>query len=222
MKLKKTSVRPPFNGIFTCFIVLTLLIISYLMAEDMTKTQTQEDTISGIEASELATLAAGCFWCVEAVFESLMGVESVVSGYMGGTTPNPTYEAICTGLTGHAEVVQIVYDPNVISYEALLKRFWVSHNPTTLNRQGADVGTQYRSAIFTHSEAQAERALASKAEAKELFEDAIVTEITPADTFYPAEKYHQDFYRNNVQHPYCQMVIRPKLNKLDGEGGTID
>jgi peptide-methionine (S)-S-oxide reductase len=141
---------------------------------------------------------------------------------MGGATPDPTYEAICTGLTGHAEVVQITYDPTVISYEALLKRFWVAHNPTTLNRQGADVGTQYRSVIFTHSEAQADHAKASKAEAAGLFEEAIVTEITPAETFYPAENYHQDFYRNNGQHPYCQMVIRPKLNRLDGEGTMQD
>lgn len=215
-------VHPLFNRFFACFIVITLLINIQFMAEDSTGTGTQTETLSALLKTEQATLGAGCFWCVEAVFESLVGVESVVSGYMGGATPDPTYEAICTGLTGHAEVVQITYDPTVISYEALLKRFWVAHNPTTLNRQGADVGTQYRSVIFTHSEAQADHAKASKAEAAGLFEEAIVTEITPAETFYPAENYHQDFYRNNGQHPYCQMVIRPKLNRLDGEGTMPD
>ena len=171
---------------------------------------------------ELATLGAGCFWCVEAVFETLDGVESVVSGYMGGETLNPTYESICTGLTGHAEVVQVHFKPEVITYEALLKRFWLAHDPTTLNRQGADVGTQYRSTIFTHSEEQAEVAEASMAEASNLFAEPIVTQIAPADTFYPAENYHQDFYRNNKLHTYCQMVIRPKLIKLDGGGKMMD
>jgi peptide-methionine (S)-S-oxide reductase len=140
---------------------------------------------------------------------------------MGGATPNPTYEAICTGMTGHAEVVHISYDPLVIDYETLLNRFWVAHDPTTLNRQGADTGTQYRSAIFTHSKVQAKIAKASKAEAKRLYEDAIVTEISPASIFYPAENYHQDFYRNNRRHPYCQMVIKPKLKNLDDIGADL-
>ena len=194
------------------------------MAKDTVSIETmgRASTLAELTASKEATLGAGCFWCVEAVFESLEGVESVVSGYMGGQTPNPTYEAICTGTTGHAEVVQITYDPNVISYETILKRFWVAHDPTTLNRQGADVGTQYRSAIFTHSVAQAKIAKASMAEAASLYPDTIVTEISQADIFYPAEYYHQDFYRNNHRHPYCQMVIKPKLKKLDGESGTND
>lgn len=218
------KIHPLFNRFSACFIVLALLLTFYLMAEDKTNTEKSENTttLGELNATEKATFGAGCFWCVEAVFESLEGVETAVSGYMGGATSNPTYEEICTGMTGHAEVIQVTYDPDVISYEALLKRFWVAHDPTTLNRQGADTGTQYRSAIFTHTEAQAEIAESSKAEAAGRFEDAIVTEISRARTFYPAENYHQDFYRNNGRHPYCQMVIKPKLKKLDGEGATID
>ena len=216
------NVSPLFNRLFACFIVLVFLVIVQLMAEDSTNTSADSRTTSELGALEQATLGAGCFWCVEAVFETLDGVESVVSGYMGGETLNPTYQSICTGLTGHAEVVEIRFDPNLITYKAILKRFWLAHDPTTLNRQGADVGTQYRSVIFTHSESQAEVAEDSKAEAASLFEEAIVTEITPADTFYPAENYHQDFYQNHQSHPYCQMVIRPKLKKLDGEGAMMD
>ena len=191
------------------------------MAKDTT-TSAESRTEDEIGELELATLGAGCFWCVEAVFETLHGVESVVSGYMGGKTLNPTYESICTGLTGHAEVIQIYFKPEVITYEELLKRFWLAHDPTTLNSQGADVGTQYRSVLFTHSEEQAKVAEASIAEASNLFAEPIVTQIAPADTFFPAEDYHQDFFRNNEQHPYCQMVIRPKLKKLDGDGAMID
>ena len=216
------NVSPRFNRLFACFIVLVFLVIVQLMAKDTTSTSADSRTAGESGELEQATLGAGCFWCVEAVFETLDGVESVVSGYMGGETLNPTYESICTGLTGHAEVVQIHFKPEVITYEALLKRFWLAHDPTTLNRQGADVGTQYRSAIFTHSEEQAEIAEASMAEAGNLFEAPIVTQIAPADTFYPAENYHQDFYRNNERHPYCQMVIRPKLKKLDGDGAMMD
>ena len=192
------------------------------MAKDTTSTSADARTAGKLGEVEFATLGAGCFWCVEAVFEALDGVESVVSGYMGGETLNPTYESICTGLTGHAEVVQIHFKPEVITYEAILKRFFLAHDPTTLNRQGADVGTQYRSAIFTHSEEQAEVAEASMTEASNLFAESIVTQIAPASTFYPAENYHQDFYRNNERHPYCQMVIRPKLKKLDGDGAMMD
>lgn len=163
---------------------------------------------------ETASFGAGCFWCVEAVFENLEGVQTVVSGYMGGQVKNPTYEAVCTGATGHAEIVQITFDPEVIEYKTLLDWLWRSHDPTTLNRQGADRGTQYRSAIFYHNEDQRAIAEASKAEAQKYFEDPIVTEITEASEFYPAENYHQDYYRLNKAAPYCQMVIRPKLNKL--------
>lgn len=216
------NVSPRFNRLFACFIVLIFLLIVQLMAKNTTSTSADSRTAGALGELEQATLGAGCFWCVEAVFETLDGVESVVSGYIGGETLNPTYESICTGLTGHAEVVQIHFKPEVITYEALLKRFWLAHDPTTLNRQGADVGTQYRSAIFTHSEEQAEVAEASMAEASNLFAAPIVTQIAPADTFYPAENYHQDFYQNNERHPYCQMVIRPKLKKLDGEGAMMD
>lgn len=163
---------------------------------------------------ETATFGAGCFWCVEAVFEQIEGVHAVESGYMGGQVDNPTYRQICTGSTGHAEVTRIEFDPEVVDYETLLDWLWRSHDPTTLNRQGADRGTQYRSAIFYHSEAQRQAAERSKAAAQAQFAEPIVTEISPAVTFYPAEAYHQDYYRLNPSAPYCQMVIRPKLNKL--------
>ena len=164
--------------------------------------------------TELATFGAGCFWCVEAVLEQLDGVTDVVSGYMGGQTKNPTYREICTGRTGHAEVVQVTFDPSVISYKELLDWFWRLHDPTTLNRQGADVGTQYRSAIFTHSEDQARIAATSKKDVQPSFDDPIVTEVTPASTFYEAEEYHQGYYFDNTGAGYCRAVIAPKLKKL--------
>ncbi len=170
----------------------------------------QEDT-----HMEKATFGAGCFWCVEAVFERLPGVSAVEAGYAGGHVANPTYEQVCTGSTGHAEVAQITFDPKVISYETLLEMLWKSHDPTTLNRQGADAGTQYRSAIFTHSDAQRLAAEKSKAQAQSLFDRPIVTEIVPLEKFYAAENYHQDYFRNNRAAPYCRMVIEPKLKKLN-------
>ena len=165
---------------------------------------------------EIITFGAGCFWCVEAVFQRLEGVESAVSGYMGGHVQEPTYRAVCTGETGHAEVVQVEFDSNRVTLDALIDYFWKLHDPTTLNRQGADVGTQYRSAIFYHSEEQRLAALASKqrAEAAGVFDDPIVTEITAASAFYKAEDYHQEFYELNKNYPYCQAVITPKLRKL--------
>ena len=163
---------------------------------------------------EVATFGAGCFWCVEAVFERLDGVSSVVAGYAGGTRPNPTYEQVCTGVTGHAEVAQITFDPSKISYEKLLEVFWEAHDPTTLNRQGNDEGEQYRSVIFYHDEKQKALAEASKKEAQKRFHDKIVTEIQPLTKFYPAEDYHQDYYRNHENAPYCRFVIKPKLEKL--------
>ncbi|MGB0416864.1 MAG: peptide-methionine (S)-S-oxide reductase MsrA [Coraliomargarita sp.] len=166
---------------------------------------------------EIATFGAGCFWCVEAVFERLEGVHHVESGYMGGATDDPSYRQVCTGATGHAEVTQIQFDPSVIRFEKLLDWLWRSHDPTSLNRQGADSGTQYRSVIFYHSEAQRDAAEASKAAAQANFRAPIVTEISAASTYYPAEDYHQDYYRLNKSAPYCQMVIRPKLQKLDLE-----
>lgn len=168
------------------------------------------------ERGEVITLGAGCFWCVEAVLEQLDGVLDVTSGYMGGELENPTYEAICTGSTGHAEVTQVRFDPAVLPLGHLLAWFWKLHDPTTLNRQGADVGTQYRSAIFYHSEDQRAAAEESKraADASGDFADPIVTEITAASTFWPAEDYHQEYYRLNGGQPYCRMVIAPKLDKL--------
>ncbi|WP_426493560.1 peptide-methionine (S)-S-oxide reductase MsrA [Hymenobacter sp. 102] len=165
---------------------------------------------------EQATFGAGCFWCVEAVFQDLKGVEKVVSGYMGGRIANPTYKEVCSGLTGHAEVAQITYDPSVISFEELLEVFWKTHDPTTLNRQGADTGTQYRSGVFYHNEEQ--RRLAEgykqKLNAAHAFPNPIVTEITAATTFYPAEDYHQNYYNQNGQQPYCQFVVKPKVDKV--------
>jgi peptide-methionine (S)-S-oxide reductase len=163
-----------------------------------------------------ATLGGGCFWCVEAVFQDLKGVVKVVSGYAGGEVENPTYKQVCTGTTGHAEVVQITYDPDLISFEELLEVFWRTHDPTTLNRQGADVGPQYRSIILYHDDEQKAVAERSKQEtdAANLWPNPIVTEIAPLDRFYPAEGYHQDFYRQNPVQPYCQMVINPKLQKF--------
>jgi len=168
------------------------------------------------EKMETATLAAGCFWCVEAVFGRLRGVEQVVSGYAGGNVANPTYQEVCGGATGHAEAVQITFDPEQISFAELLEVFWRTHDPTTLNRQGADAGTQYRSAVFYHDDRQREIAERSQreADAAGLWPDPIVTEIVPFTSFYPAENYHQDYYRLNRHQPYCRIVIDPKISKL--------
>ncbi len=168
---------------------------------------------------ETATFGAGCFWCVEAVFLQLEGVHEVVSGYTGGTTVNPTYEAVCLGMTGHAEVIQLRFDPDTISFETLVDVFWRTHDPTTLNRQGADVGTQYRSAIFYHTETQKQIAETAKKamDASDTWDAPIVTEITPIDVFYPAEAYHQNFFELNPKQPYCQFVIHPKLQKFTKE-----
>lgn len=162
-----------------------------------------------------ATLGAGCFWCVEAVFQKIDGVKSVISGYMGGHTLNPDYDSICSGTTGHAEVIDIYFNPSVISYNNILNQFWLAHDPTTLNRQGGDIGTQYRSVIFTYSEEQKKLAHESKESSQEQFKAPIVTEILPATIFYPAEDYHQDFFLKNASHPYCQIIIKPKLEKLN-------
>ena len=165
---------------------------------------------------ESATLGGGCFWCLEAVFEMVEGVHSVRSGYAGGHVANPTYEAVCTGATGHAEVVQVEFDPEVIAYRDLLEVFFTIHDPTTLNRQGNDVGTQYRSAIYAQSDAQAEtaRAVIAQIEAEGVWDDPIVTEVTPLDAFYPAEDYHAEYFRRNGSQPYCQVVIAPKVAKF--------
>ncbi len=164
--------------------------------------------------TEKATIGGGCFWCVEAAYERLPGVLSVTSGYAGGQTENPTYEQIGTGKTGHAEVVQIEYDPGKISYQKIIDLFWDAHDPTTLNRQGADVGTQYRSIILTANDEEKTMAEASRSRAQAGFSSPIVTEIVPLEKFYPAEDYHQDFYRENPMHPYNLAVTRPKLKKF--------
>ncbi|MAT53209.1 MAG: peptide-methionine (S)-S-oxide reductase [Bacteroidetes bacterium] len=164
---------------------------------------------------ETATFGGGCFWCVEAIFQELKGVHSVASGYSGGKSANPTYREVCSGLTGHAEVVQVKFDPEVISYETLVKVFFTTHDPTTLNRQGADVGTQYRSVIFYHNEEQKAIAERLKQEfAPTLWDDPIVTEISPFTAFYEAEEYHQDYYSNNPNQGYCRIVINPKVEKF--------
>lgn len=166
--------------------------------------------------TETATFGGGCFWCTEAIFKSLKGVETVESGYSGGTTKNPTYKEVCTGETGHAEVIQITFDPAKIGFHELLEVFWETHDPTTLNRQGADVGTQYRSVIFYHSPQQKEIAEKYKAELNKgnVFNKPVVTQLVPFDKFYKAENYHQDYFRNNSTQGYCQIVIVPKLEKF--------
>ncbi len=186
------------------------------------KAGVQAEAVASAESLKTATFATGCFWCTEAVFERLQGVKSVVSGYTGGEVKNPTYSQVCGGQTGHAEAVQVKFDPKQISYEALLDMFWRSHDPTSLNRQGADVGTQYRSAIFYHDQAQREAALKSREalERSGRLGKAIVTEIEPAGQFYRAEPYHQDYFRLNPNAPYCRYVIAPKLEKLGSAGET--
>jgi len=166
--------------------------------------------------TEVATLAGGCFWCLEAVFEQLRGVTSVMSGYSGGHVPNPSYQAVCNGTTGHAEVTQVTFDPDQISFRDLLHVFFAIHDPTTLDRQGGDVGTQYRSAIFYHDDAQrrAAEAVIGELAAEHVFDDPIVTKVEPLKAFYPAEEYHREYYRRNPNQAYCRAVIAPKVAKL--------
>jgi peptide-methionine (S)-S-oxide reductase len=163
-----------------------------------------------------ATFAGGCFWCTEAVYAELKGVKAVTSGYIGGSVPNPTYKDVCSGLTGHAEAIEIEYDPAVVPFEKLLEVFFATHDPTTLNRQGADVGTQYRSGVFYHDDEQKRIAedVIAKLDAAKVFPGKIVTEVTKASVFYPAEDYHQDYFANNPFQPYCQAVAAPKVAKV--------
>jgi peptide-methionine (S)-S-oxide reductase len=185
-------------------------------AQAMIDRQTPRQQARPTPQTETATLGGGCFWCLEAVYDEMVGVEDVTSGYAGGTVPHPSYREVCTGTTGHAEVVQIVYDPQRVSYEEILRVFFDIHDPTTLNRQGADVGTQYRSVIFYHDEAQraiAERMIA-ELEASSVWARPIVTQVVPLEAFYPAEDYHQEYYARNGQQPYCRLVIAPKLKKF--------
>jgi peptide-methionine (S)-S-oxide reductase len=169
---------------------------------------------------EIATLGGGCFWCVEAVYERVEGVKDVISGYAGGHTKNPTYKDVTSGETGHTEVCQIHFDPNEITYDEILNIFWQAHDPTTLNRQGNDFGTQYRSAIYYHNAGQKASVTSAIINAKKMFKDPITTEVVPLDVFYKAEVYHQDYFANNPNVPYCTFVIAPKINKLK-KAGTI-
>ncbi len=188
----------------------TLAATQPVTVQDKTSPQPTE------QKSMKATFGGGCFWCVEAIFDNLKGVQSVDSGYAGGSTPDPTYQEVCSGESGHAEVVQITYDPKVVTYEKLLEVFFKTHDPTTLNSQGADHGTQYRSSVFYHDDEQRATAERIKKALDEsgAFKNPIVTEIVPATTFFPAEDYHQDYFRNNPNAGYCQFAIRPKLDKF--------
>lgn len=194
---------------------LPLMIVATAMIPFLPCLLAADTNSASPSATASAVFGGGCFWCLDAVFENLPGVLKVTSGFAGGNTPDPTYEQVCGGRTGHAEVIRITYDPKKVSYDALLDLFWKAHDPTTLNRQGADIGTQYRSIILTDSPEQAAMAEASRKKAAALYPDPIVTEIKPLTAFYPAEDYHQDYYRNNKdRNPYCQVVIAPKLKKL--------
>lgn len=201
---------------FLTFLLGLVILPVGCILEGKSDDKTSGNTVIMTANTDTVTFGAGCFWCVEAVFSELKGVQKVTSGYMGGVVKNPTYKEVCTGNTGHAEVCQLVYDPSVISFRELLEVFWQTHDPTTLNKQGADVGTQYRSAIFYHSAAQKEEAAKYKKALDEsgAFPQPIVTEITAASQFYPAEDYHQEYYRNNSGEMYCQYVIRPKMDKF--------
>jgi peptide-methionine (S)-S-oxide reductase len=199
-------------------LLLSLALTLNVFADEKKPMKTPAPS-SASQTSERITFGGGCFWCLEAVFQRLNGVKSVASGYAGGSVPNPTYKQVCAGETGHAEVVQIEFDPRQITFEKLLDVFWAAHDPTTLNRQGRDVGTQYRSAIFYENEAQKAAAEKSKAAAQPEFQDPIVTQIAALQTFYKAEDYHQNYFNLNAgTNPYCSVVIRPKLQKLLQKG----
>jgi peptide-methionine (S)-S-oxide reductase len=203
----------------TLFFAAVLLVIGGMI--DSTNGNKQQSSMNQRQESmndslQIATFGAGCFWCVEAVFQHLKGIHSVTSGYSGGSVPNPTYKQVCDGTTGHAEAVQVTFDPNEISYEEILEVFWKTHDPTTPNRQGNDVGTQYRSVIFYHTEEQKQLAEHYKKEldAAKIFDAPIVTEIVPYKNFYKAEDYHQNYYNNNPSQPYCMFVVKPKVEKF--------
>ncbi len=204
-----------FSAIIIVLVIFGELNCREIKSQNKMKEVTAMDNVS--VNTDTATFGQGCFWCAEAIFERVEGVKSVVSGYAGGSVPNPTYEQVCNGNTGHAEVVQIVYDPKVISYDDLLKIFWKTHDPTTLNRQGADVGTQYRSIILYHNEKQKEKAEYYKKELDKsgAWDKPIVTQIVPFTKFYRAEDYHQDYFEKNPHQGYCSFVIAPKVEKFE-------
>ena len=191
---------------------LLALVLAGSITTSLAQTKPMSDSTNHLQT---ATLGGGCFWCTEALFQMLPGVKSVTSGYAGGTVENPTYKQVCSGETGHAEVIQIQYDPKVVSYEKILETFWEAHDPTTLNRQGADAGTQYRSIILYENDSQRVAAEKSKAEAQKHFSRPIVTQIVPLKRFYKAEGDHQNYYRDNPQAGYCRAVIQPKVEKFE-------
>jgi peptide-methionine (S)-S-oxide reductase len=197
-------------------VILLLAGTSCAQQKDSKNPSTMNSNPTEKTEMALATFGNGCFWCTEAIFQRLKGVSKVVSGYAGGKVKNPTYKEVCSGLTGHAEVIQIAYDPKVISYPELLEVFWQTHDPTTLNRQGADVGTQYRSVVFFHTEEQKQLAETYKKKLNEsgAFDSPVVTEISPLSEYYPAEDYHQNYYNLNGSAPYCSYVIQPKIDKF--------
>ena len=200
--------------------IVTVLLFAFLScnlsADKKVENKKYTQNIKSMNQFELATFGNGCFWCTEVIFEQLEGVKKVESGYAGGQIKNPSYKEVCSGTTGHAEVIRLTYDPKVISYRELLDVFFNTHDPTTLNRQGADVGTQYRSVIFYHNEDQKTVAneMINDLENENVFEDKIVTEVTPINNYYVAENYHQDYYNNNTNQGYCRAVINPKLEKF--------
>jgi peptide-methionine (S)-S-oxide reductase len=201
-------------GIFP--LVMLLAGVSCGQQKNSETPTTMENQLSESKNVALATFGNGCFWCTEAIFQRLDGVQKVVSGYAGGHVKNPTYKEVCSGLTGHAEVIQLTYDPTVITYDELLEVFWQTHDPTTLNRQGADEGTQYRSVVFYHTDEQKKLAESykKKLDASGAFDAPIVTEISPLTAYYPAENYHQNYYNLNGSAPYCAYVIQPKIDKF--------
>lgn len=210
--IKRYAMKSGFTGIL-------IMITALLSCAENNSKRIMSSDLTGIKdnlKTDTATFGTGCFWCTEAIFEQLNGVLKVSSGYSGGHVDNPTYKEVCEGTTGHAEVVQVVYDPSKITFDELLEVFWQTHDPTTLNRQGNDVGPQYRSAIFYHNDEQKKKAEMYKAELNQsgAFNKPIVTEISPFDKFYVAENYHQDYYNNNGSQPYCYYVIKPKLEKF--------
>lgn len=198
------------------FVFIFSFLSCNLSADKKDENNMVTQNIEGMKGLELATLGNGCFWCTEAIFEQLEGVSKVESGYAGGTVKNPSYKEVCTGNTGHAEVIRLTYDPKVISFREILDVFFNTHDPTTLNRQGADVGTQYRSVIFYHNNGQKEEAesMIEALEKEKVFDSKIVTEVTAINNYYVAENYHQDYYNNNKNQGYCRMVINPKLEKF--------
>jgi peptide-methionine (S)-S-oxide reductase len=199
-------------------LVLPLLALFFANASFAAESKKMNEQPASSSVQRI-TFGGGCFWCLEAVFQRLNGVKTVASGYSGGEIPNPTYKQVCTGETGHAEVVQLEFDPKQISYDKLLEVFWAAHDPTTLNRQGGDSGTQYRSVIFYENDAEREAAEKSKSQAQAEFKDPIVTQIVPLKAFYKAEDYHQNYFNQNANaNPYCAVVIRPKLQKLLKKG----